>query len=134
MPFDISIASFKNEFWSLTLPIFFMTIDFFTGFINAWAKKKVKSSIMRVGLAKKAGEVCVLLTGLMLTKGISAPVYILGFFSFYICVMESVSIMENFDKLGVPIPKWIKKAIGLLNETIQNGDDKNGDDRSNKRK
>ena len=120
--------------------MFMMAIDVVTGFLNAWKKKQVKSSVMRTGLAKKVGEVCVILIGVAVVKGTTAPHYILGGLSFYISLMEAVSIAENLDKLGVPIPKWFKKAIGTLKDTIQNetpvkGDDNNGNDtRSRKKK
>lgn len=121
MPIDLSSLSYRSEFWTLLLPVLLMGIDFLTGFIHAWVKREIKSSIMRTGMGKKAGECFVLLLGLIFVKGVNAPKYILGFFSFYIVVMELVSICENLDKLGVPIPKWIKKGLGVLNEKFQNG-------------
>lgn len=140
MDFDLSAFSFKSDFYTITLPMFMMAVDIVTGFLNAWKKKQVKSSVMRTGLAKKMGEICVILIGVALVKGTTAPHYILAGLSFYIILMETVSVAENLDKLGVPIPKWFKKAIGTLKDTIQNGspvkgDDKDGNDsRSGKKK
>lgn len=140
MNFDLSAFSFKSDFYTITLPMFMMAVDIITGFLNAWKKKQVKSSVMRTGLAKKMGEICVILIGVALVKGTTAPHYILAGLSFYIILMETVSVAENLDKLGVPIPKWFKKAIGTLKDTIQNGspvkgDDKDGNDsRSGKKK
>lgn len=140
MDLDLSTFSFKSDFYTITLPMFMMAIDIVTGFLNAWKKKQVKSSVMRTGLAKKMGEICVILIGVALVKGTTAPHYILAGLSFYIILMEAVSVAENLDKLGVPIPKWLKKAIGTLKDTIQNGtpikgDDNNGNDtRSRKKK
>lgn len=140
MDIDLSEFSFKSDFYTITLPMFMMAVDIVTGFLNAWKKKQVKSSVMRTGLAKKMGEICVILIGVALVKGTTAPHYILAGLSFYIILMEAVSVAENLDKLGVPIPKWFKKAIGTLKDTIQNGtsikgDDDNGNDaRSRKKK
>ena len=140
MNFDLSAFSFKSDFYTITLPMFMMAVDIVTGFLNAWKKKQVKSCVMRTGLAKKMGEICVILIGVALVKGTTAPHYILAGLSFYIILMEAVSVAENLDKLGVPIPKWFKKAIGTLKDTIQNGspvkgDDKDGNDsRSGKKK
>ena len=139
MTFDLSSLSFKSDFYTITLPMFMMAIDIVTGFLNAWKKKQVKSSVMRTGLAKKVGEVCVILIGVTLVKGTTAPHYILAGLAFYISLMEAVSITENLDKLGVPIPKWFKKAIGTLKDTIQNetpvkGDDNNGNDTRGRKK
>ena len=33
--------------------------------------------------------------------------------------MELISIFENLEELGVPIPKFIKKALAVANEEIQ---------------
>lgn len=129
MNFDLSAFSFKSDFYTITLPMFMMAVDIVTGFLNAWKKKQVKSSVMRTGLAKKMGEICVILIGVALVKGTTAPHYILAGLSFYIILMETVSVAENLDKLGVPIPKWFKKAIGTLKDTIQNGSPVNGDDK-----
>ena len=128
MAYDFSDFTFKSEFWTLTLPIILMCIDFFTGFLNAWIRKSIKSCVMRQGLGKKAGECCVILIGLLITKGMSAPIYLLGFFSFYIGLMELVSISENLDKLGVPLPKWLKKALGVLKDTLNNKSPMKGDE------
>jgi phage-related holin len=35
--------------------------------------------------------------------------------------MEMVSICENLKKLGVPIPRFVDKALESMNEQIQNG-------------
>jgi toxin secretion/phage lysis holin len=128
MDIDLSTFSFKSDFYTITLPMFMMVVDIVTGFLNAWKKKQVKSSVMRTGLAKKMGEICVILIGVALVKGTTAPHYILAGLSFYIILMEAVSVAENLDKLGVPIPKWFKKAIGTLKDTIQNGTPIKGDD------
>ena len=133
MNFDLSAFSFKSDFYTITLPMFMMAVDIVTGFLNAWKKKQVKSSVMRTGLAKKMGEICVILIGVALVKGTTAPHYILAGLSFYIILMEAVSVAENLDKLGVPIPKWFKKAIGTLKDTIQNGSPVKGDDKDVRR-
>lgn len=118
---DFSAINYANAFWALLFPVFLMVIDFLTGFINAWATRNIKSYIMRQGLAKKFGECCVLMIGLMVIESFNAPVYLFGFFSFYIVLMEVVSICENLDKLRVPIPKWVKRGLGTIHEKIQNG-------------
>ena len=36
-------------------------------------------------------------------------------------LMEIISIMENLDGIGVPIPKWIEKTINNVATDIDNG-------------
>jgi phage-related holin len=38
-------------------PLILMLVDYVTGVLNAWLKKEIKSYKMRIGLAKKCGEI-----------------------------------------------------------------------------
>ena len=113
---------FANEMWVMMIPIILMGIDVITGLLNAWIKGEVKSSILRTGLAKKVGEMCVILIGEIFVMGISLPSAVSTGISLYIIIMELISICENLEKLGVPIPKFIKKALSKTESNI-NGDD-----------
>lgn len=113
---------FSTSAWIFIIPISLMAIDYATGLVNAWIKKKIKSSKMREGLAKKFGELCILAIGTLFSYGFNIPLYILYFISIYIIVMELISICENLDLLGVPIPKFVKNALNQANDSIQNGD------------
>lgn len=119
--------NFRDDIWVMLVPVCLMVIDFVTGFLNAWAKNRIKSYIMRQGLVKKAGEVVILLVGELLTIGINLPSYVMNFFSIYIILMELISICENLDKMGVPIPKFIKKALNEnIDKTKKDEEDKKG--------
>ena len=120
----ISRIQFSKSVWIFLIPISLMAIDYATGLLNAWVKKKVKSSKMREGLAKKFGELCVLGIGAIFSYGFNVPSYILHFISIYIIIMELISICENLSLLGVPIPKFIRNSLDDVNESIQNKDPK----------
>lgn len=100
------------------MPTILMVLDVATGFVNAWSKRQIKSSIMRQGLARKFGELIVIGIGQLFFFGLGLPKYCVGFVSFYIMLMELVSIAENLDKLGVPIPKFIKKVLSNAEDKI----------------
>ena len=102
---------FRNVFWYLVLPLILMGFDVLTGFLNAWIRHEVKSSKLRAGLSKKVGEISILVIGELFTFALRLPPEVLKFLTFYIIFMELTSIIENLDKLGVPIPKSIKKVI-----------------------
>lgn len=125
----ISTFNFTNPTWTLLIPIVLMAIDVLTGVINAWIKGEIKSSILRKGLGKKIGEILILAIGELFLFGMSLPVAILNGISLYIIVMELISICENLEKLGVPIPKFIKKALASTEDKIQGDDDKNKDNK-----
>lgn len=113
---------FTNAIWVLIIPLSLMLIDVLTGWLNAWLKGEIKSYRMREGLVKKCGEIMILIIGELFTFGLGLPAYIMSLISLYIILMELVSIAENLDKMGVPIPHFFKKGLGKLNDTVQNDD------------
>ncbi len=123
----VSTFNFTNTTWTIMLPIILMAIDVLTGVINAWIKGEIKSSILRKGLGKKIGEIVVLAIGELFLIAMSLPMVILNGISLYIIVMELISICENLEKLGVPIPNFVKKALASTEEKI-NEDNKDGDE------
>lgn len=110
---------FTNGTWTLLTPIILMGIDVLTGLTNAWVKGEIKSSILRAGLGKKMGEILVLAVGEVFLFGMNLPSGVMDGISIYIIIMELISICENLSKLGVPIPKFIKKALATTEEKIQ---------------
>lgn len=115
---------FTNSFWMVLLPVAMMAIDIVTGFINAWVKGEIKSSILRKGIAKKSGELVIILLGELFVIGMNLSVGICAGISIYIIIMELISIFENLDKLGVPIPKFVSKALHDTADKINEDNDK----------
>lgn len=109
---------FVNEFWTLVTPLCLMGIDIITGTVNAFAKKQFKSKKMRMGLSKKTGEIAILVIGELFSFSLGLPHYIMSCISFYIIMMEFMSIMENIDKMGVPLPKSISDVINNKDDSI----------------
>lgn len=118
---------FTNELWAVMIPIILMGIDILTGIINAWIKKELKSSKLREGLAKKFGEISVIVIGEIFVIGFGLSNFLADGISLYLIIMELISVCENLEKIGVPIPKFIKNALAQTNEGI-NKDDKKQDD------
>ena len=111
-------VSFRDDWWILILPACCIAIDIITGVLNAWIEHDLKSYLLRKGLGKKGGEILAIVLGELLVCGLSVPKEILGGVSVYIVFMEVISICENFDKLGVPIPWFIKKALASAGDVI----------------
>jgi toxin secretion/phage lysis holin len=100
-----------EDYKLLLLPFILMVLDFLTGMTHAWATGHLKSYKMRDGLNKKVGEICILLVGYIFTWTINAPKYLMIGLTIYIVIMELISLSENLDKMGVPLPKPLKKAL-----------------------
>lgn len=109
---------FSRDFWVILMPSILMAIDVITGFVNAWARRVIKSSVMRQGLARKFGELVAIGIAQLFFYGVGMPKYAVVGISTYIILMELISICENLGKLGVPIPKFIKRALTKAEEKI----------------
>lgn len=95
-----------------------MGIDILVGTVHAMATKNFQSSRMRIGLSKKTGEIAILLIGELLSFSMGLPRYVMSCVSAYIIFMEFMSIMENCEKSGVPIPKAIKNIVNNTDESL----------------
>lgn len=109
-------VSFTDEGWKFIVPLVLMAIDFLTGIVHAWATSHLKSYKMREGLMKKFAEVSILIIGILFKYGLNLPAYVLSGFSIYIIFMELVSIFENLKKMGVPIPRFVERALGSMDK------------------
>lgn len=121
MPRGIDILTnfhFVNETWVLVTPLLLMAVDIVTGTIYAWASKTFQSRRMRTGLSKKVGEISILVIGEVLSFSLGLPRYIMSGISAYIILMELMSVMENADKMGAPIPRSIKKVINNVSDEV----------------
>ena len=123
---------FQSMFWLLMLPSALMAIDVITGLMGAWIRKDFQSTKMRGGLAKKAGELLVILIGILFTYGMGIPDMILTCISLYIILMELMSVIENLDQLGVPLPKSLKDVVNNVGQSLQNDDYKTLMEKMNK--
>ena len=111
---------FRNEWWVLILPISLMAIDVVTGLLKAFVTKTFQSSVLRAGGCKKAGEVAVLGVGELFTCALVLPDYVMIMVSAYIVFMEIMSIIENVDKLGVPIPAFVRDVVNNVADQLYN--------------
>lgn len=115
--------SFRDDWWILILPAACIAIDVLTGVLNAWIENDLKSYLLRKGLGKKGGEILAIVLGELLVCGLAVPKQILGGISIYITFMEIISICENLDKLGVPIPGFIRRALASANKAMSSKKD-----------
>lgn len=87
-----------------------MGIDIIVGFIAAFRKKNLSSTISHMGMSKKAIQLLLIAVGRVLepyTSGMPVGSMTASVF----CVTETVSIIENAAIAGVPVPKAILDAL-----------------------
>lgn len=109
-----------EHFRVLLVPFILMVLDFLTGVSHAWATGHLKSYKMREGLNRKFAEICIIAIGVLFRWAINLPDYVVIGLTIYVVIMELVSISENLDKMGVPLPKWVQKALRNAEYKIQN--------------
>ena len=122
--------TFTHRYWILLLPLALMTADIITGWIQASINNTWDSTKMRVGLFRKSGELLVVIVAYVIYAAISLPVDVPAFVASYIVIMEVISVFENLDQAGIPVPHWItrklRKVADDLNEEEENDDTTEG--------
>lgn len=102
------IDLFNNQY--LRLLVVVIVLDILAGTVRAIIQKALNSSIGTTGLLK---HMLVLISISVLT--IFAPLFELGviantFIGFYI-FQYGLSIIENWEAIGLPVPKWVKERM-----------------------
>ena len=99
----------------LTILVVFMVIDIATGLIKALIKRKLNSKIGYKGFLKKAAIMLVIILANWLDMLTISEVPVFKTIAIYFYIgMEGLSILENLNQIGVPIPRVISKYIDQL--------------------
>ena len=124
---------------TLAIPVYILLgcniIDYITGIMAARARgEKVSSEIGFMGIVKKICQWILVIVGWMLDVIVEncvrvaipefdVPIVIALFVAFWLVANEMLSILENIDEIGVPIPAFLKKVIVyFLHETEKKAD------------
>lgn len=119
---------FTHRYWILLLPLILMSADIVTGWIQATINGTWDSTKMRTGLFRKSGEMLVIILAWAISIAISIPVDIAAWIAIYICIMEVISVCENLDQAGVPMPVWITRRLKKVAQDLSDGDDEEDPD------
>lgn len=112
---------FHHNYWIILLPAIMAVSDVITGFLQAQINNTKNSSVMRKGLYRKCGELGVILLVWVVCIAIEMPIKYPAAVAIYVCLMEALSIMENLQAMGVPIPDFITKKAKEIDEEINHG-------------
>lgn len=103
--------------WSQMLMLFFFVIimDYVTGVMAAIIEKNLSSAVGYKGIIKKFSMVLLVALAYQLDKFTGNDVIMTGTILFFIA-NELVSIVENYGRIGLPLPPQIKNIIKILRE------------------
>lgn len=99
---------FQAERWIIVLPLILMMADILTGFVCAFAKRRISTKTMREGLSKKLLEILLIVICYFVTEATNIDIPVYKYTSMYVCFSEIVSIFRSMDKAGLTIPKFLK--------------------------
>lgn len=115
---------FTSNIWPILLPVILMGADVLTGWIQASINNTWDSTKMRKGLFRKSGELIIIILAYVIQTAVALPVDVFIFISIYVCIMEVLSVIENLDQAGLPVPSWITHRLKKAMDDIMTGDDK----------
>ena len=102
-----------------------MVLDYGTGVAAAWKKRELDSRTGLLGIVKKVGYLAVVSVGMVVDYVLSVSGERLGvelpmanFFGLLVTVWliinECISILENADALGLPVPAFVGQLLERL--------------------
>jgi toxin secretion/phage lysis holin len=91
--------------------IFLTIIDVATGYMKAIIKKDLASDAARKGMVKKAMNFFLVGTGWVAHNLMGVPVPLDQILAGYLCSIEIISIMENFDDAGIKMPQVVRDIL-----------------------
>ncbi len=110
----IKEITFTHRYWVILLPLILIGADIVTGWIQASVNGTWDSTKMRKGLFRKSGELLTIVVAYAIQEAIVLPLDVTSCISAYIIIMELLSILENLDQAGVPVPVFIKSRLGKV--------------------
>ncbi len=95
--------------------VVFVILDIITGLLYAVYNRNISSSVMYKGLVKKVGVFILTAVAVRLDMLMGTDIlrnFVIGAF----VGMEGVSILENWGKMGLPLPKPLQDALAQFNK------------------
>ena len=89
-----------------------IALDVIAGLARAFVEKRLNSSIMRRGLIRKSCYFIAIVLAVLVDRSVlhGAPAMRTLVIS-YLCVNESLSVLEHLSAIGVPLPEQLKRAL-----------------------
>lgn len=103
-----------NMFMNLLL--WLVVLDWLTGWGAAWINGELKSRKGYHGIARKVAIFALVAVSHFIDIILGGQQYFQNAVVFFYLANELLSIIENVGRMGVPVPKILRKAIEVFNE------------------
>ena len=128
-----ALAAFAAYLGALAVPIVvllvMMVIDYLSGMAAAWAQGVLSSKVGAKGIIKKVGYMALIVVAMgvdyLICSGISAASLDIGYnmwfgllVAVWLIINEMISILENLDRLDVPIPGFLRAIVKKLKISV----------------
>lgn len=136
-----AIAAIGAYLGHIIVPVFVlgvvMVCDYISGVAAAWVHNELSSRVGVIGFVKKLCYLLLVVIGIAVDYVIHLTGAQLGFnlervFFFglivtvWLILNECISILENVDRIGGPVPPFLKKIIEHLKQTTEKQAEKTG--------
>ena len=95
-------------------------IDYATGITASYVKRRISSKVGFIGVLKKLCYYAVVAVSVILSYLLQVDVFNITII--FLIVNEVVSILENLENIGVPIPPIIKKSLKKIEKENNSND------------
>ena len=119
----------------LAIPVYLLVgcniIDYFTGMMASLARgEKINSDVGIRGITKKVGQwllvvigyivdVMIEYAGHMISSEFTIPVIVSVCVASWLVFNEVISILENLNTIGVPLPKFLVKIVSFFKKKVE---------------
>ena len=138
-----AMAALSSYFQQIAAPLVIllgvMLLDYIAGIIKAGFNGEISSREAARGAVRKVGRLCLVTVGMVvdyiLSTGLEAIDVLLPFqmpvallVCFWLILSECISIIENLDAAGVPIPAWLMQLLKVSKEKLEQEDEEHESD------
>lgn len=112
---------------SLLVLLGVMVLDYISGISSAWVNHQLSSRVGLIGIVKKVSYLLIVFVGMaldylifLLGQKFGVQIndsYFVGLLVIiWLIINECISILENADEMGLPVPGFIKKLLARLKQ------------------
>lgn len=111
-----AILSYLFGGWSALLGVLlvFVVADYLSGVVAAAVEGRLSSSAGLRGIAKKVGIFGLVAVAHLVDSVLGQAHFLRDATIFFYLANELLSILENFGRIGVPIPPVVRRAVEVL--------------------